>query len=107
LSRTITDLFIFLYDETETVVGGLVAATVRDWLYVKEFWAAEHYRSQGWGTQLLTLAERQAVHRQYHHAYLDTFDFQALGFYQKLGYEIFGTLANFPPGHRQYFVQKS
>ncbi|HEV8718324.1 MAG TPA: GNAT family N-acetyltransferase [Candidatus Binatia bacterium] len=104
--RNYRPLVIFLYDETETVVGGLVAATVWGWLHVKEFWIAEQYRSQGWGTKLLELAERQAMGRQCHHAFLDTFDFQALGFYQQLGYEIFGSLADFPQGHVRYFVKK-
>ena len=104
--RNYRPLVIFLYDETDTVVGGVTAATVWGWLHVKEFWIAEQYRSQGWGAKLLTLAERQAFGRQCHHAYLDTFDFQALGFYQKQGYEIFGSLADFPKGHVRYFVQK-
>lgn len=104
--RNYRPLVIFLYDEMETVVGGLVAATVWGWLHVKEFWVAEQYRGQGWGTKLLELAESQAMGRQCHHAFLDTFDFQALSFYQKLGYEIFGSLADFPRSHVRYFVKK-
>lgn len=69
--RNYRPLVILLYDEPETVIGGLIAATVWGWLHVKEFWVAEHYRNQGWGAKLLALAERQAVGRQCHHAYLD------------------------------------
>ncbi|HEY3138703.1 MAG TPA: GNAT family N-acetyltransferase, partial [Blastocatellia bacterium] len=36
----------------------------------------------------------------------DTYDFQALGFYQKRGYEVFGLLEGFPTGYRRYFLQK-
>jgi len=68
---------------------------------------AERYRSLGWGARLLEAAERQAIARHCHHAFLDTFDFQALGFYQRYGYEIFGTLDDFPRDHTRYFVKKS
>ena len=32
--------------------------------------------------------------------------FQALSFYQKLGYQIFGQLEDYPVGHTRYFLQK-
>jgi ribosomal protein S18 acetylase RimI-like enzyme len=104
--RNYRALAIILSDETDTVVGGVVAATVWGWLHVKECWVAERYRSHGWGAKLLEAAEREAIVRHCHHAFLDTFDFQALGFYQRFGYEIFGTLDDFPRGHTRYFVKK-
>jgi hypothetical protein len=39
-------------------------------------------------------------------AWLDTFSFQALDFYRSLGYQQFGTLDDFPPGHQRHFVWK-
>ncbi|MNJ78333.1 hypothetical protein D3C77_760620 [compost metagenome] len=38
--------------------------------------------------------------------WLDTFDFQAPGFYQKLGFTEFGQLEDFPPGHKRFYFQK-
>src|ERR1700733_13030693 len=40
-----------------------------------------------------------------HSAWVDTFSFQAPGFYPKLGYEVFGEL-DYPPGHRRIFFRK-
>src|SRR6516165_7091346 len=40
-----------------------------------------------------------------HSAWLDTFSFQARGFYEKLGYEEFGRL-DYPPGHHRHFLRK-
>jgi ribosomal protein S18 acetylase RimI-like enzyme len=37
---------------------------------------------------------------------LDTFSFQAPGFYEKLGYRIFGRLANHPKGHERIYYFK-
>ena len=34
---------------------------------------------------------------------LETHSYEALGFYQKRGYEVFGTLEDYPPGHTQVF----
>jgi len=38
--------------------------------------------------------------------WLDTFSFQARGFYEKLGFAVFGTMEDFPPGHQRFFLQK-
>jgi hypothetical protein len=38
--------------------------------------------------------------------WLDTFSFQARPFYEKLGYEVFGQLEDYPRGHSRYFLQK-
>ncbi len=51
-------------------------------------------------------AENEALARGCHGAYLDTFSFQAPDFYQKLGYEIYGKLDDFPKGHCRYFLRK-
>ncbi|MGH8409424.1 MAG: GNAT family N-acetyltransferase, partial [Pseudomonas sp.] len=38
--------------------------------------------------------------------WLDTFSFQAPGFYRKLGFSEFGHIAEYPPGHTRHFFQK-
>lgn len=52
------------------------------------------------------MAEDEARKRGAKHAYLDTFSFQALDFYRKYGYEIFGELQDFPVGHQRYYLVK-
>jgi hypothetical protein len=37
---------------------------------------------------------------------LDTFEYQARPFYEKLGYQLFGTLDGYPPGYRQFYLCK-
>jgi hypothetical protein len=48
-----------------------------------------------------------ALERGCRHAYLDTFSFQALGFYEKQGYAVYGQLENFPTGASRYFLKKT
>ena len=88
------------------IVGGLQAVTIWNWVFVKVLWVAESHRGRGLGRKLMQAAEREAAARGCLHAHLDTFDFQALPFYQKLGYEIFGQLDDYPVGHQRYFLQK-
>jgi hypothetical protein len=52
-------------------------------------------------------AESEAVNRGCASSWLDTFSFQARGFYEKLGYRVFGELCDNPPGHTRFFLKKS
>lgn len=88
------------------IVGGLIGDTHWNWLFIKTLWVADAFRRRGLGRSLMLAAEQEAFKRGCSHAYCDTFDFQALPFYQKLGYEIFGQLDDFPTGHHRYFLQK-
>ena len=40
-------------------------------------------------------------------AHLDTLSFQALDFYKKYGYIVFGQIADLPPGHTRYYLRKT
>lgn len=55
---------------------------------------------------LMNVIEQSAAERGCESVYLDTFDFQALPFYEKLGFKVFCTLENFPKGHKRIFVKK-
>ena len=87
-------------------VGGVIGTTYWGWFYISLMWIREDLRGKGYGAQLMAQAEDEAVRRGAKHAYLDTFDFQAPGFYEKLGYAVFGSLPDFPPGHTRYFMAK-
>lgn len=88
------------------VVGGLLGQTRWSWLYVAKLWVHERGRGQGIGTQLLMVAEELARTRGCTNASLDTFEYQARPFYEKLGYQLFGTLEGYPPGYRQFYLRK-
>ena len=63
-------------------------------------------RGRGIGTDLVSRAEREAVARGCHSAWLDTFEFQARAFYEGLGYTCFGEVANYPAGFGRFFMKK-
>lgn len=97
--------FVLRTPENE-VVGGVIGATYWDWFYLDLMWIREDLRGRGYGHRLLTLAEDEARKRGAKKAHLDTFSFQAPEFYKKHGYEVFGELQDFPPGHQRYFLSK-
>lgn len=96
-----------LMDGENTHLGGLIGATYWDWLYIDLLWIREDLRGKGYGKQLMLLAEEEARKRGAKQAYLDTFSFQVPGFYEQLGYHVYGELKDFPKGHIRYFFTKS
>jgi GNAT superfamily N-acetyltransferase len=88
------------------VAGGLLGHTKWSWLYIAKLWVDERARGRGIGTQLMCAAEAVARERGCTDVSLDTFEYQARPFYEKLGYELFGTLDGYPPGYRQFYLRK-
>jgi GNAT superfamily N-acetyltransferase len=101
-------LAILLSDpETDKVIGGLWGDTMFLHLYINLLFIPEPLRHAGLGSQILRQAETEAIRRGCHGAWLDTYSFQALGFYERNGYTAFGTLEDYPPGHSRIFLRKS
>lgn len=100
------ELCIFLRNKEGEVVGGVSGQTYWEWLFIENLAVAESVRARGLGSQLLKMAEKEAVKRGCRAVYLDTFSFQALPFYQKHGYSVFGELEEFPPGFKRHFLWK-
>ncbi len=89
-----------------TICGGLLGGTYWGWLHIDILWVREDLRRHGLGSRLLSAAEAEAIRRGCRHAHVDTFDFQAPGFYGKKGYSVFGEVYDLPPGHRRIYLRK-
>jgi GNAT superfamily N-acetyltransferase len=88
------------------LVGGAVGFTHWEWLFIHYLWVSDELRGGGLGAHLLGTAEATARERGCGAVWLDTFSFQAPGFYKGLGYRQFGQLDDFPPGHARHFLWK-
>lgn len=99
-------LALAVHDAQGQVQGGLWATTAHGWLYTQLLAVPEAARGQGLGRQLVLAAETQARQRGCHGAWVDT-QFGAVGFYERLGYQVFGTLPEYPPGFTRSFLKKS
>ena len=99
-------LNVFIRGRDGSVLGGLLGVNYWGWLHVDILWLDERLRGQKLGSHLLNRAEEEAIQRGCRHVHLDTLDFQALPFYQKRGYTLFGVLDDLPPGHQRFFLRK-
>jgi GNAT superfamily N-acetyltransferase len=97
-------LAIFLREKAR-IVAGLAGETYCGWLFVKYLWVSDALRGRGVGRELMARAEARALERGCHSASLETFSFQARGFYEKLGYREFAQL-DYPPNHHKHFMRK-
>jgi ribosomal protein S18 acetylase RimI-like enzyme len=87
-------------------VGGLLANMYWRVLYIDILWVEEKYRNRGYASALLSDIERMAKEKEGTISHLATHDFQAKGFYEKLGYTVFGILEDSPEGHSHYYMSK-
>ena len=99
-------LAVLINDEERRVAGGLWGRTAYGWLFTELLFVPEALRARGVGKALLQQAEAEAIARGCRGAWLDTFDFQARPFYERLGYECFGEIGDYPPGFSRYFMKK-
>ena len=95
------------HDAAGELVGGAGGTIGLRWLHVDVLWIAEAHRGQDLGSRLLQRLEALAIERGARHAHVETTSFQALGFYQKQGYAVFGQLEDFPEGHLYYYLKKT
>lgn len=95
------------HDRDGTLRGGLLGDVCAGWLAIHVLWVDPELRDQGLGSQLLLEAEQQAKVAGAHSVVLDTFDWQAEDFYLRHGYEVFGRLPDFPPGHERIYLCKT
>ena len=102
-----TQVAVFVRDASGRVTGGLLGHVRWRWVYVAKLWLPDETRGQGIGTRVMREIESYARRRGCLGIYLDTFEYQALPFYEKLGYEQFGVLDGYPPGYRQYHLRKA
>lgn len=100
-------LGIFLRDDDGAIAAGLYGWTWGGCLEIDLLWVREDRRGRGYGSRLVAAAEAEAIRRGCRRALLDTHSFQAPGFYQKLGYEIYAALDDYPNGHKKYYLRKS
>jgi len=88
------------------VVGGLWGRTSWGYLYTDLLFIPDALRRLRLGSRLMRMAEDEAMRRGCHGAWVDTYDFQARGFYERLGYTVFGTLDGPPPVYPRFFLKK-
>ena len=99
-------LALHIHDEAGEVSGGVWGRSYYEWLFIELLVVPEGLRGRGLGTSLLARAEDVARGRGCRGVWLDTFSFQARGFYEKHGYVVFGRIDDYPAPHCRFFLSK-
>lgn len=95
-----------LRDENGATRGGLTGHLGYSWMFVELLFVPEEWRGQDLGRRLMARAEAFAREQGATGIWLDTFSFQARGFYEKLGFAVIGQIDDYPPGESRYFLKK-
>ncbi|MEQ5233455.1 GNAT family N-acetyltransferase [Providencia rettgeri] len=100
-------LGIYFKNDDGVMLGGLLASVKANWLCIDYLWVSEIARNDGLGRELMYTAEREAIKLGCIHSLVDTFSFQALPFYEKLGYVKQMSLPDFPEtGMQRHYLTK-
>jgi diamine N-acetyltransferase len=99
-------LHLFLKDADGRVWGGVIGRTVWDWLEISYLWVDDRLRGQRFGTLLMERVEEAARRRGCNYVVVETFSWQARGFYERLGYRVISVLDDSPPGFADYRFRK-
>jgi ribosomal protein S18 acetylase RimI-like enzyme len=97
---------IFLRKINGSPVGGVYGWTWGGTCYIRYLFVPEGMRRQGEGARLMRAVEHEAKARNCRKIVLETYGFQAPGFYKKLGFEAVSRVADYPSGHEYITMVK-
>ncbi|EKD72363.1 MAG: hypothetical protein ACD_45C00693G0002 [uncultured bacterium] len=96
----------FIRDEQGQIIGGCAGDNMYGGLYVGQLWVKEDLRGKGYGTQLMSLAENFARESRCRFITVNTFEWEALSFYKKLGFYVEFSRHGFDKNSIFYFLRK-
>ncbi|MBA2655071.1 MAG: GNAT family N-acetyltransferase [Gammaproteobacteria bacterium] len=107
IGRTSFHPFGYLvHDDEERLIAGCTGVIMYGFLHIKLLWVEEGARNKGLGKQLMEKAESYAKESNCQYIILETFDFQAKHFYEKLGYTITLVYEGFENDIQFYYFRK-
>ncbi len=96
----------FIRDENNKILGGCNGESLYGCFFIDQLWVAEPWRGKGYGTKLILAAEQLGKERGCIFAAVNTMDWEALGFYKKLGYQVEFERHGFLKDSVFYFLRK-
>lgn len=97
----------FIRDESGKIIGGCAGDNMYGSLFVGSLWVTEKLRGQGYGTKLMQSAEKLAKDSCCNFIAVNTFDWEALDFYKKMGFYVEFERKGFDKDSTFYFLRKN
>lgn len=97
---------IFIRNQKQDIVGGVSGMFIYGSFYVDSLWVDNTLRQQGWGTKLMQEIEKIGKEHGALFMTVDTMDWQALPFYQKLGYSIEFIREGYAKNSKMFMLRK-
>jgi len=106
LADRFEEVTLFLRNPNNEVCGGLLGEFCWNWLEIHTLMIDEDLRKSGYGSKLLIEVEKLAIEKQCDFIKVDTLSFQALEFYQKHGFVVYGHIDRVGRDFTHYFLKK-
>lgn len=100
------DAVAFVVMEGACLAGAVVVECFWQALHIKYVYVDEQYRSHGLGTRLMQRALAYGLEQNCPFAFVETLSFQALEFYQKMGFELDFTRTGYAHGTSFHYLSK-
>jgi ribosomal protein S18 acetylase RimI-like enzyme len=96
-----------LRDEAGRMIGAAAGYSWAGISELKQMWVDEAYRGQGYGRALLEAFVAEAQRRGARRIWVASYDFQAPGLYERLGFVRMAEFAGWPDGHVNVILCKT
>jgi GNAT superfamily N-acetyltransferase len=97
---------IFVKDPSGKICAGVKSFIFYGCLYTDMLWVEKDLRAHGWGSKLMKEAEEKGKQSGCTFAAVNTMSWEALPFYQKLGYSIEFSREGYAKGVKDHFLRK-
>lgn len=96
----------FIVWDNDEVIGGAIGYIEYGWYFLTDFYLNAKYRDHGLGSKVIQKVEEFALSNHAVGVRVESWDFQAPKFYQKLGYTVWGEFKDCPLGTTCYHLFK-